>query len=161
MMRRLRTVLGKGQDQGFTLIEMLIVILIIGILAAVAAPLYLGYVRDARTADAKSVAGALWTSVQAQGVAQCNTAVAVSAGYGRAGLPSGTTQDGRWTTTGGSNTLTVNCSTGALTASNQNLFSLAGQKADNTGINVTLTYSTSQSPASQLLCDTGSGPQPC
>jgi prepilin-type N-terminal cleavage/methylation domain-containing protein len=161
MLKRMKAVFGKGQDQGFTLIEMLIVILIIGILAAVAAPLYLGYVRDARTAEAKSVAGALWTSVQAQGVAQCNSAVQVSAGYGRAGLPGGTTQDLRWTTSGGTNTLTVDCSTGSLSASAQNLFTLQGQKADNTGISVTLTYTTAQSPASQLLCDTGSGPQPC
>ena len=79
MKRGLRMLYGKGQDRGFTLIEMLIVILIIGILAAVAAPLYLGYIKDAKTSEGKSVAGALWTSVQAQGVAACGTSVNVSA----------------------------------------------------------------------------------
>src|SRR6266481_4076409 len=98
MFKQLKALHGKGQNQGFTLIELLIVILIIGILAAVAAPLYLGYIKDARLAEGKSVAGALWTSVQAQGVASCGSAVAVSVAYPRAGFSgNGTTFDNRWT----------------------------------------------------------------
>src|SRR5262245_55244323 len=101
MNTRLRVLFGRGQDRGFTLIEMLIVILIIGILAAVAAPLYLGYIKDAKTAEGKSVAGALWTSVQAQGVAACGTNVAVTVAYPRAGFDSGgSTTDGRWKISG-------------------------------------------------------------
>src|SRR5262250_2627278 len=103
MLRRLQGVFGRGVDQGFTLIEMLIVILIIGILAAVAAPLYLGYIKDAKTAEGKSVAGALWTSVQAQGVAACGTAVGVATAYPRAGFDStGVTTDQRWSVSGAS-----------------------------------------------------------
>src|SRR5262245_63094346 len=97
MLRQLRALFGRRQDRGFTLIEMLIVILIIGILAAVAAPLYLGYIKDAKTAEGKSVAGAVWASVQAPSVAACGAGVNVSAGYTRAGVVSGgaTTQGPR------------------------------------------------------------------
>src|SRR5262245_19935240 len=99
MFRQMKALVGRGQDRGFTLIEMLIVILIIGILAAVAAPLYLGYIKDAKTAEGKSVAGALWTSVQAQGVAACGTDVDVTTAYPRAGFTvGGVTTDGRWKT---------------------------------------------------------------
>src|SRR5215813_9398125 len=109
MLRQLKALFGKRQDRGFTLIEMLIVILIIGILAAVAAPLYLGYIKDAKTAEGKSVAGALWTSVQAQGVAACGTAVNVNAAYPRAGFDSsGVTTDQRWSVSGPS-AITVDC----------------------------------------------------
>src|SRR3989442_15740719 len=47
-----------ANEAGFTLMELIVVVLIVGILAAVGVPLYLGYVRDSRLAEAKAVAGA-------------------------------------------------------------------------------------------------------
>src|SRR5438309_5702642 len=52
-------------EAGFTLMELLVVVLIVGVLAAVGAPLYLGYVRDARLAEAKALLGSALTAAQA------------------------------------------------------------------------------------------------
>src|SRR6266511_3460575 len=99
---RLNRLFGKGQDRGFTLIELLIVIMIVGILAAVAAPIYLGYVKDAKTAEAKAVAGSLWTAVQSQAISNCGVATSVTSGFPKAGLTSGgQTTPARWSVTGG------------------------------------------------------------
>ncbi len=54
---------GSEREAGFTLVELLIVILIVGILSAVALPLYLGYTRDARLAEAKALAGSAMTAL--------------------------------------------------------------------------------------------------
>src|SRR2546427_9100483 len=63
MLRLVRSRLAT--EARFTLMELLVVVLIVGILAAVGVPLYLGYVRDSRLAEAKALAGAVLTAAQA------------------------------------------------------------------------------------------------
>ena len=146
-----QVVFGKGRDRGLSLIELLIVILIVGILAAVAMPLYLSHIKDAKTAEGKSVAGALWTSVQAQGVASCGTATQVSSAYARAGMDTtGLTTDGRWKVTG-SNPITIDCTSGAITGTSP-IFTLAAQKSDISPITIKLNYDSTQAPPAQLQC---------
>lgn len=156
----LRKVLfGEGRERGFTLIELLIVVLIVGILAAVAIPLYVGYVKDAKTAEAKSVAGALWTGFQANGLQRCGTAVSTSEAYTRAGLTAaGATVPARWSVTaGGTNTLTVTCATGAYVPSAANLFTISGVGADVTAIQVRLNYVATNNPPSRMQCSVDTG----
>ena len=159
MVTQLRALFSKGRERGFTLIELLIVILIVGILAAVATPLYLGYIKDAKTAEAKTVVGSLWTAVQSNAIGTCGTASAVSNGYPKAGLSStGVTTPDRWSiSAGGANTLTVACATGAYTASAANLFTVSGDTADISFVQVRLNYTAAGTPPSKLQCSTDSG----
>jgi len=51
------------RKKGFTLVEVLIVVIIIGILAAIAMPQYVGTIEKARSAEATSNVGALRSSM--------------------------------------------------------------------------------------------------
>ncbi len=59
MIRNLKQV--SKNDLGFTLIEVMVVIIMVGILAAIAVPIYTNYVYRARTSEAVSTLGAIKT----------------------------------------------------------------------------------------------------
>jgi len=68
----------KKLQQGFTLIELMIVVAIIGILAAIAVPAYQDYTIRSRVSEAASLSGAVRTAMD----------VAFSEGYALGSIPS-------------------------------------------------------------------------
>lgn len=59
-----RTLHQRKNEKGFTLIEMLIVVVIVAILAAISVPIYVEYVKTARASDAKTTINAIWQAAQ-------------------------------------------------------------------------------------------------
>ena len=106
-MKPCKALFNKGQDRGFTLIELLIVILIIGILAAVGVPLYIGYTKDAKLAEAKALAGSVLTTYQACAQTDPSGTSCTNPGlFPKVGLDtSGNTGDRRWLVSAGAITL--------------------------------------------------------
>src|SRR6266508_2107281 len=77
----------KGQ-QGFTLIELMIVVAIIGILAAIAIPNFLTYQARAKQSEAKIGLGGIFTTATSYfGENNTFVAAATSLGYAPAGTP--------------------------------------------------------------------------
>jgi prepilin-type N-terminal cleavage/methylation domain-containing protein len=54
----------RPNEKGFTLIEILIVVVIVAILAAISVPIYIEYVKSARASDAKTTINAIWQATQ-------------------------------------------------------------------------------------------------
>lgn len=81
------------------MVELLVVVLIVGILAVVTIPIYLGYTKEAKLAEGKAMAGSVLTAlqgcIQAKGPGRSCSVTEVTR---RIGVSSaGITGDGRWT----------------------------------------------------------------
>jgi len=85
----------KNVQKGFTLIELMIVVAIIGILAAVAIPAYQDYTIKAKVQEGPSLASPALT---AMGVACSEGTLTATLGHASLGLPTNTSISGKYVT---------------------------------------------------------------
>jgi len=159
----MRKVLRTG-EAGFTLMEMLIVVLIVGILAAIAGPLYIGYTRDARMSEAKSIAGNIWSALQGCAQATPDVDCVASGQYGRAGIIGGTkTPDGMWDVGAGTQKAKfLGATTNTYTLDNPlDVQGVTGKVSDK--LRVQFSYLATDNPPGTFKCSTDGTPPtgPC
>ena len=149
----------KNKQAGFTLIELLVVILIVGILAAVGLPMYLGYAKDARMSEGKSLIGSLWTAMR--GCAQTTGGGAgvcdADGQFTRIGVSAvGLTGNGQWTLG------PVTGANASLAGASNNQYALNGGPLTATGVATKVTenlivafnYAAGADPPGTFTCST-------
>jgi len=144
----------KNKQAGFTLIELLVVILIIGILAAVGLPMYLGYAKDARMSEGKSVIGSLWTALRGCAQSSGGTCTA-SDQYTRIGVATtGLTANGQWQipAAAGAATVTIDSATNRYALSVP--LQIDGAATTTTNLSVQFAYLATEDPPGSFSCST-------
>lgn len=134
----------KKAQQGFTLIELMIVVAIIGILAAIAVPAYQDYTIRAKVTEGLNLAGAAKLAVSETFVAEGQFLTADNASYGLP--PSGSIAGDHVTS------VAITNASGEITVT----YGTLGGTADNT--TVTLTPNTASGGSVQWDCAPGTMP---